>query len=253
MKTFEEIPGLFYYDNIFSDLELKELEDIIDELEKLGEENKLLNNLFSYNKTRNRTQMNFGFYYSYGFDRDAKMISELNQKRIPLEAIKGVQPVHNEENLFKWALQVPVEPVPYWMNNLIQKLIDLNITNTFYDSSLINIYYKGGSIYPHIDHLASFERDIITIRLYSDTIMSFGYMGSHSLNDAKPMKNVNPIRVNLPRSSIIRMTDYSATNVSHGIFMEDLNSKSVSITLRKIKPQYQPNNYKGYENLNSLF
>ena len=161
---------------------------------------------------------------------------------------KGVQPVQMEKNLYGKELAIPVEPMPTWLNEIVDKLILLNIIKEEerYNSALINVYPKGGAIFPHVDDFPSFERNIATIRLISPTVMSFGYTGADSL--AKAVKQPKHFRMNLPVGSVVIMSGFAASKITHAIMQEDTSQgESVSITLRRLIPEYLPNNFPSYK------
>lgn len=242
--------GLFRYTNFFTDSELKFVEDKVKEVIKLGESGKLINNDITYNKTSKRTQLNMGFYYSYGFDREASILSKAskNGEIFTRTTAKGVQPVQMERNLYGKEVAVPVEPMTKWLNDLTNKMVISGIISEEdkYNSALINLYPPGGSIFPHVDDFPSFERNIATVRLFAPTVMSFGYTGADTLQNA--IKGKKTFRVNLPVGSIVVMKGYTATKITHAIMQEDVKETTVSITLRKLRPDYLPNEYKSYEN-----
>jgi alkylated DNA repair dioxygenase AlkB len=249
----EEFPakaeGLFRYTDVFSDDELKSLNEEVLNVISLGKNGKLLNNDVTFNRTEKRIQINFGYYYSYGFDKEKSILRRSSKNKISFTRAdsKGVQPVQMEKNIYGKEVAVPVEPMPFWLNNLIKKLIDSNIISVdeMYNSALINVYSKGGAIYPHVDDFPSFERNIATIRLLNPTVMSFGYTGADNLKNAKKQKK--SFRMNLPVGSVVIMSKESAEKITHAIMQEDsIHEMSVSITLRKIKPEYLPNVYKSY-------
>ena len=243
--------GLFRYTNVFSDGEIKFMEDEIRKIIQLGDRGKLQNNKVTYNKTSKRTQVNFGYYYSYGFDKEASILSKASKDGVIFNrtTAKGVQPCQMERNLYGKEVAVPVEPMTTWLNNLIDKLVVSGIITEEekYNSALINLYPPGGSIFPHVDDFPSFERNIATIRLFAPTIMSFGYAGADTLE--KAIKSKKTFRANLPVGSVVIMSGYTASRITHAIMQEDVKETTVSITLRKLLPNYLPNECDSYEKM----
>ena len=246
--------GLLRYTNVFSSNEIKFMEDEVKKIIQLGDRNKLVNNNITYNKTLKRIQINFGYYYSYGFDREASILSKSSKNGDVFNRTnaKGVQPVQMERNLYGKEVSVPVEPMTQWLNDLIHKMVTSGIISEEekYNSALINLYPPGGSIFPHVDDFPSFERNIATIRLFAPTVMSFGYAGADTLEKAR--KGKKTFRVNLPVGSVVIMSGYTATRITHAIMQEDVKETTVSITLRKLIPNYLPNEYDSYEKKNEM-
>ena len=178
------------------------------------------------NTTRYRTQLSFGHYYSYGIGGKAKGI------------------LTNKE--------APVEPLASWQKDLIQILIDTGVITEEQrpDSILINIYKKGkGEIPPHVDHLPSFNRPIVTIRFNEPTELSFNYKaGTHSAKDGtRQHKNIRPFNVELEVGDVHVMSGETANKVTHAIFAENVKGgDSFSITLRQIAKDLPKNENESY-------
>ena len=153
------------------------------------------------------------------------------------------------QNLYGKEVAVPVEPMTTWLNAVVDKLVNSNVIaeENRYNSALINIYPIGGAIFPHVDDFPSFERNIATIRLFAPTVMSFGYAGADNKANAK--KGNKHFRMNLPVGSVVIMSGFAASRITHAIFQEDVTQETVSITLRKILPEYLPNIYDSYEKI----
>lgn len=248
------VQGLEYFEGVFTEKELRRMEKEVLFIQDLGRGGKLHNNSVTFNQTSKRTQVNFGYYYSYGFSKEISILKEYAGPLVDIDRseAKGVQPAVLEKNLASIALSVPVEPIPIWINNITDKLVALGIISKSerYDSALINIYPPGGGIPPHLDHNRSFCENIATIRLFSPTIMSFGYLNSSAdLSSAVPQKGVVSARVPLTVGSVALLKGDSFHRITHGIFPDDTPEFTVSITLRKISPGYQKNPHPSYESL----
>lgn len=250
------VPGLEYYEGVFTEKEIKRMEKEVLFIQELGRSGRLYNNNITFNQTSKRTQVNFGYYYSYGFSREINILKEYAGPLVDIDRLdaKGVQPAVKEFNLASIALSVPVEPMPTWINNITEKLVALGIIkgDERYDSALINIYPPGGSIPPHLDHNKSFCNNIATIRLFAPTIMSFGYTNSsQSASTGSAQKGIDPQRVPLTNGSLAIMKGDCFHKITHGIFPEDTPEFTVSITLRKLAPKFYKNPYPSYESINN--
>ena len=111
-----------------------------------------------------------------------------------------------------------LKPIPNYLLNLCNKLIDKKILNVLPEDVSINIYYPGNKMVPHIDKIDA--GPVITIlSLLSDTNLILS-------NGSK--KEI----VLLPSRSVIQLKDKYRTHWKHSI--EKVNNKRISIVFRQL-------------------
>ena len=111
-----------------------------------------------------------------------------------------------------------LKPIPNYLLNLCNKLIDKKILNALPEDISINIYYPGNKMVPHIDKIDA--GPVITIlSLLSDAnlILSFG-----------SKKAI----VSLPSRSVVQLKDKYRTHWKHSI--EKVKDKRISIVFRQL-------------------
>jgi alkylated DNA repair protein alkB family protein 8 len=111
-----------------------------------------------------------------------------------------------------------LDPIPSYLLNLCNKLIDKKILDVLPEDISINIYYPGDKIPPHIDKIDA--GPVITIlSLLSDAkfILSYGAKKENIL---------------LPPRSIIQLKDKYRTHWKHSI--EKIKDKRISIVFRQL-------------------
>jgi len=113
---------------------------------------------------------------------------------------------------------IKLEPIPNYLLNLCNKLIDKKILNVLPEDVSINIYYPGNKMLPHIDKIDA--GPVITIlSLLSDANLILS-------NGSK--KEI----VLLPSRSVIQLKDKYRTHWKHSI--EKVNNKRISIVFRQL-------------------
>ena len=111
-----------------------------------------------------------------------------------------------------------LEPIPKYLLDLCNKLIDKKILDVLPEDVSINIYYPGNKMVPHIDKIDA--GPVITIlSLLSDANLSL-------TNGAK--KEI----VLLPSRSVIQLKDKYRTHWKHSI--EKIKDKRISIVFRQL-------------------
>ena len=111
-----------------------------------------------------------------------------------------------------------LEPIPKYLLDLCNKLIDKKILDVLPEDVSINIYYPGNKMVPHIDKIDA--GPIITIlSLLSDANLILS-------NGAK--KEI----VLLPSRSVVQLKDKYRTHWKHSI--EKVNDKRISIVFRQL-------------------
>jgi len=111
-----------------------------------------------------------------------------------------------------------LKPIPNYLLNLCNKLIDKKILDVLPEDISINIYYPGNKMLPHIDKIDA--GPVITIlSLLSDANLILS-------NGSK--KEI----VLLPSRSVIQLKDKYRTHWKHSI--EKVNDKRISIVFRQL-------------------
>lgn len=94
------------------------------------------------------------------------------------------------------------------------------VSDNFLDSWALNIYHDGSQgIQPHYDDSARFERPVYSLRLFSDSRLSFGTQLYGNTNGA--------FCVDMPRGAITLMDagGYAITGAKHCVRPVDLAGK----------------------------
>jgi len=111
-----------------------------------------------------------------------------------------------------------LKPIPNYLLNLCNKLIDKKILDVLPEDISINIYYPGNKMLPHIDKIDA--GPVITIlSLLSDANLILSYGSKKEI-------------VLLPSRSVIQLKDKYRTHWKHSI--EKVNNKRISIVFRQI-------------------
>lgn len=140
-----------------------------------------------------------------------------------------------------------VDPIPSWVRELEQRLVERNIMPPdFVEQTVVNMYHEAGSglgvhqgkfhsrIHDHNDYLFIdsrdlFERPIYSLRLFSDSVLSFGCKGLGMV--------LRKQAVPLYRGAITIMEHYAANKTKHCVRPADIHRKSSSVLMRKIQPK----------------
>ena len=111
-----------------------------------------------------------------------------------------------------------LEPIPKYLFNLCNKLIDKKILDVLPEDVSINIYYPGNKMLPHIDKLDA--GPVITIlSLLSDANLILSYGAKKEI-------------VLLPSRSVVQLKDKYRTHWKHSI--EKVKDKRISIVFRQL-------------------
>jgi alkylated DNA repair dioxygenase AlkB len=111
-----------------------------------------------------------------------------------------------------------LEPIPKYLLNLCNKLIDKKILDVLPEDVSINIYYPGNKMLPHIDKLDA--GPVITIlSLLSDANLILSYGAKKEI-------------VLLPSRSVVQLKDKYRTHWKHSI--EKIKNKRISIVFRQL-------------------
>ena len=111
-----------------------------------------------------------------------------------------------------------LKPIPNYLLNLCNKLIDKKILDVLPEDISINIYYPGNKMVPHIDKIDA--GPVITIlSLLSDANLILSYGSKKEI-------------VSLPSRSVVQLKDKYRTHWKHSI--EKVNDKRISIVFRQL-------------------
>ena len=114
-----------------------------------------------------------------------------------------------------------LDPIPEYLLNLSNKLIDKKILNTLPEDITINTYYPGDSIPAHIDKIdAGPVITILSLLSEANLILTYGLR-----------KQI----ITLPSRSIIQLKGVYRTHWKHSI--EKLKQKRISIVFRQTGKQ----------------
>jgi len=194
--------GLSVFTNIFSETEISEMEaHILNDLQR-GRDGKLNGESYVFGKSRE--MLLYGYHYQY-YPTPTRQ--------------KGV-----------WN-NIPVEPLASWSQKIIDKLVENEILTEPADSIIINYYPEQGYIPPHVDH-SDFIRPIVSIRLLSDSYMSFG--GKFDNSSSQGRSSGIKFKVPFPRGGVMSMAGRSGSSITHSIEPYDVPHPTASITLRKV-------------------
>ncbi|XP_069122726.1 RNA demethylase ALKBH5-like [Argopecten irradians] len=127
-----------------------------------------------------------------------------------------------------------VDEIPDWILKLVVKpMYDAKIIPAgFFNSAVINDYLPGGCIVSHIDPPHIFDRPIVSVSFFSDSVLSFGCRFSF-----------RPIRVSKPvlclpvkKGHVTLISDYAADHITHCIRPQDIVERRAVIILRRVFP-----------------
>ena len=126
-----------------------------------------------------------------------------------------------------------VSQPPVWMKTVLeQPLVKAGIIEKdFINSIALNVYHDGSEgLAQHFDDATRFKQPIFTVRLFSDSRLSFGSQYYGFCNGA--------FTIPLPRGCICVMEEgsYSANGVKHCIRPCDMTGKSSAVILRQMHP-----------------
>ena len=111
-----------------------------------------------------------------------------------------------------------LEPIPDYLLDLSNKLIDKKILDALPEDISINIYYPGNKMLPHIDKIDA--GPVITIlSLLSDANLILSYGSKKEI-------------VLLPSRSVVQLKDKYRTHWKHSI--EKVKDKRISIVFRQV-------------------
>ncbi|KXZ56937.1 hypothetical protein GPECTOR_1g845 [Gonium pectorale] len=131
-------------------------------------------------------------------------------------------------------VRVDVPPPLRWMRQLAESpLVGCGvIPRGFVDSVALNLYHDGSEgIQSHYDDAARFRRPIYSVRLFSDSRLSFGGSLFGTTNNA--------FFVPMPRGcvTVLEEASFAANGIKHCVRPVDMAGKSAALILRGIEPE----------------
>lgn len=130
-------------------------------------------------------------------------------------------------------VRVDVSETPSWLKEKIEKpLVEAGILEKgFINSIAMNIYHDGKEgLAQHFDDAVRFKQPIFTVKLDSDSRLSFGSQFYGYLNGA--------FCIPCPRGAICELEEfsYAANSAKHCVRPCDLAGRSITVILRQIHP-----------------
>lgn len=116
------------------------------------------------------------------------------------------------------------DPIPEWATFLTERLKEQKHASLLFDQMIVNEYKQWQGISPHIDHIKFFDREIVSVSLGEEMVMSFSRDGEET------------IHMPLPRRSALILTGEARYKWRHSIDgKQKHNGTRVSLTFRKMK------------------
>ena len=137
-----------------------------------------------------------------------------------------------EYNYAGKSASVLAQPIPFWCEFLVDRLMAQGCWDTRPNQLIINEYVPGQGIAPHVDNVNLFEDGIASVSLGSTVAMDF------VKNDDPTMKTVVPLH----RRSVIFMRGEARYNWKHGIAPRKTDfgikrHRRISLTFRVMKTE----------------
>ena len=128
-------------------------------------------------------------------------------------------------------VRADVSTTPMWMKDKLEEpLVKAGVVDKdFINSVALNVYHDGSEgLAQHFDDATRFKQPIYTLRLFSDSRLSFGSQYYGFQNSA--------FTIPLPRGCICKMEEgsYSANGVKHCVRPCDMTGKSSAVILRQM-------------------
>jgi len=68
---------------------------------------------------------------------------------------------------------LPAAPLPFWSRQILSKLRARRIVSQSFDQLIVNEYYPGQGVAPHVDSPLCFDNEIVSLSLSSSCVMVF--------------------------------------------------------------------------------
>ena len=215
--------GVTTIEGLFNEQELKSLEDEVNQLASKSKCRKLRSNTFHCN---------------YGCRRQKSSVCANEPSRTKYffgagRYLWGKRKYeHDDHPRAAYGIRVGDIDLPSkWMRKFEASLVKMGvIEGGFVNQFAINVYHDGSDgIAQHIDDANRFARPIVSIRLFSDSRLSFGskHFYQHDSSFFVPM----------PRGAItiLEPDSFAANDISHCVRPIDMTGRSAVIILRHIR------------------
>jgi len=197
--------GLNQYEYVFTGEELKRIQKSILKMIQPSSLSELRPNTVDVNEMGTRLKLFLNYRYSYG------------------KELKGT-----DSELFDDVDKIENFPI---IGEIIDRLELLGIVSQgFLNQCVVNVYKeKRASLGVHTDDPELFERPILSLRLFSDSVLSFGCTGLQMT----PTEKFIPVV--LTKGCVTSMEGIAANNFNHCIRPKDITEFSVSLIFRRVK------------------
>ena len=206
--------GVTTYTDVYTLKELENLEACADRLQKSAEEEKLPSTCYHTTVTKSgglkRTKYFFGARYLWTREQ-----------------------ISSADSHVAGGVRVDVPAVQNWMKEFAEAPMVASgvLQPGWVDSVALNMYHDGSEgIQSHYDDSNRFDRPIHSLRLFSDSRLSFGTQLYGYTNGA--------FMISMPRGCVTVMEQggYAADGVKHCVRPADMSIKSAGMVMRRINP-----------------
>jgi len=207
--------GITTYNNVYSSKQLDEIESNCDDLH--GSSLKGILPKECYHETASKKGQLKRTKYFFG----SRYLWSKEQLKSPFAKVAG-------------GIRHDVPKPPSWMTSMVeQPLVNAEIAQKdFVDAIALNMYHDGSEgIQSHYDDSKRFQQPIYSLRLFSDSRLSFGTQ-LYGFNNGL-------FFIPMPRGCITVMENagFAANGVKHCVRPIDMTGKSAAMILRKINEE----------------
>ncbi|KAG9129917.1 hypothetical protein Leryth_007002 [Lithospermum erythrorhizon] len=207
------LDGLELHSGVFSAAEQKRIVNFVEELQEKGKNGQLKACTYTapqnWMRGKGRVTLQFGCCYSYAMDKNG-----------------------NPPGILK---NEAVDPLPQLFKTMIKRLVRWHVMppTCVPDSCIVNIYYEGDCIPPHIDN-HEFVRPFCTVSFLSECSIVFGT----NLKVGEPGVFAGSIAIPLPVGSVLVLNGNGADVAKHCV--PSVPTKRISITFRRMDESKRP-------------
>jgi len=168
--------------------------------------------LYKHNKHSHQTLKNQQYINGFTLienylipEEEQNLITQINNQKWVVDYQRRLQYYNYRNELIKPYALIPIpNPIPDFLNKIIDKMINDKIITNRPDQIIINEYKPGDGLKPHFDRKDYFSNEIVGVSLGSTTTLEFSN-GSDKSN------------VFLPRRSLYILKDDARYLWKHGI------------------------------------
>eukprot|EP01084_Bolivina_argentea_P055436 101644_1 len=207
--------GATAYPNLFTEEELKTIENTLDKLQERSQKNEHKKYTSQSTRSRKGTVARTKHFFA------ARYLWHITEYK-----------KEGKDSNIGAGLRVDVDDVPDELLKLCeQTLVKYGvIKSNFIQGIAFNMYIDGSEgIGPHFDDISRFERPIITIRLFSDARIAFG-------TDLYGCSN-GTFSIPLPRGCVLKLekNGFAVDGIKHTVRACDMYEKSAVVILRRFQ------------------